>query len=258
MNNQSFNPLDPDNIRVSMSDAEKRARKRKRIYPWYATTASALLFAGILGANWLKESPPVPPIPPVCQAYPVTGCFYAPPPPPQPVRPLIEPRVQIPEALIQQAPEPLHEEIEPEEWPRVWSCDFPAEVEELLYAPLEEPPDDWDKIVMAFHDQDGDPLIDLFIFVDEEPKPLNLSKIISQIQYPQIVKDTGFKSLIAFRILVDKEGQYVRHQVINQAHPLLTKAVEKRIPDLRFTPAIQDGKAIQYWVNVPFRFELED
>lgn len=261
MNNQSFNPLDPDNIRHSMSDSEKRVFKRKRIYPWYATTAAALLFAGFLGVNWLQESPPLPPIPPVCEAHPVMGCFEGPPPPPPPpkVRPLIEPRVQVPEALIHQLLEPLHEEIEPEEWPSVWSCDFPAEEEEeLLYAPLEELDYDWEEFPEPFHDQNGDPLIDAFIFADEEPKPLNLFKIISQIQYPQIVKDTGFESLIAFRILVDKEGLYVRHEAINQVHPALAAQVEKYIPELRFTPAIQNGKPIRFWVNVPFRFEPLD
>lgn len=204
MNNQSFNPLDPDNIRHEMSDSEKRRLKRKRIYPWYATTAATLMFTGFL-VYGLQKRPPLPPIPPVCEAYPVMGCFEGPPPPPPPpkVRPLIEPRVPVPEALIHQPPEPLHEEIEPEEWR---SYDFPVDGDELLYAPLEEVPDDWDKIAMAFQDKDEDPLIDEFIFVEEEPKPLNLSKIMKSIQYPQIVKDTGFESLIVFRILVDKEG----------------------------------------------------
>jgi len=102
-----------------------------------------------------------------------------------------------------------------------------------------------------------EPGINDLIFVQKEPAPVNMSDIRKSIGYPQIARDASIEGMVVIRILVDKSGNYKKHKIIKQAHPMLAKACEKHVGKLKFTPAIQGGKPIQFWVNVPFRFKLE-
>ncbi|MEZ4772873.1 MAG: energy transducer TonB [Bacteroidia bacterium] len=98
--------------------------------------------------------------------------------------------------------------------------------------------------------------IDVFIVADEEPQPVNMSEVQKLIGYPQIARDAGIQGSVIVRVLVDKKGNYTKHKVINQVHPILEKAVTDHIDKLQFTPAIQGKKPIQFWVNIPFNFKL--
>lgn len=91
----------------------------------------------------------------------------------------------------------------------------------------------------------------------EEPQPLNLDEVWKLIgRYPQIAKDAGIQGTVVVRVLVDKEGKYMRHVILRKVHPMLTSVVEKGLPALRFTPAMLHGVPIMYWVNLPFKFRL--
>ncbi|WNJ16704.1 TonB family protein [Pontibacter sp. G13] len=103
---------------------------------------------------------------------------------------------------------------------------------------------------------DSEPDPQAFIFADEEPIPVNMDEVKQLVGYPPIAKDAGIQGAVVIRVLVDKKGKYKKHIVINSAHPILAKAVEKRIEVLNFSPAIQGGKPIQFWVNIPFTFHL--
>lgn len=94
-----------------------------------------------------------------------------------------------------------------------------------------------------------------WVQVDEEPKPVNMQDLVSCIKYPNYLSQSDIKGGVVVRILVDEFGHYQQHKVINQSHPALAKAVETCIDELLFTPAIQGGKPIKFWVNVPFRFQ---
>ncbi len=99
------------------------------------------------------------------------------------------------------------------------------------------------------------PDINDFIFADEEPRPLNLSEIVKRIGYPQMAREAGIDGTVVLRVLVGKDGTYRRHKVIDQAHPMLTEAVTEHIDQVKFTPAIQGGKPIPFWVNIPFHIK---
>lgn len=182
-----------------------------------------------------------------------------PPPPPPPKVP--PPQIKT---VAFKIPEPVpEEELEEEEEQTI------AEIEELKEAP-----------VIGFEDKEGDddvgffdgeiegdgdvpevvvekePDINAFVFAEEEPQPVNLADIQKAIGYPQIARDAGIEGNVVVRILVDEKGNYQRHKILNSVHPILEKAVEDKIAQLRFTPAIQGGKPIKFWVNVPFAFKL--
>lgn len=184
-----------------------------------------------------------------------------PPPPPPPKLP--PPQIKT---VAFKIPEPTpEEELDPEEEEKTI-----AEIEELKDAPNigfedkegeEEGFFDGDiegegEVPEVVVEQSAEPDINAFIFAEEEPKPVNMDNIQRAIGYPQIARDAGIEGQVVIRVLVDEKGNYVRHKVLNGVHPILEKAVEDKINQLRFTPAIQGGKPIPFWVNIPFAFKL--
>lgn len=194
----------------------------------------------------------LPPPPPVDEETP-------PPPPPPDIPP---PKVAT---VAFQIPEPTpEEELDPDEDQTI------VEVEELNDAPnigLEDQEGDEFGVFTGEIDGDGEefeviveraPDPNEFIFAEQQPQPINMDDIKKLIGYPQIARDAGIEGNVVVRVLVDKKGNYKDHRVINQVHPILAKAVEGKLPNLKFTPAIQGGKPIQFWVNIPFNFKLID
>lgn len=104
--------------------------------------------------------------------------------------------------------------------------------------------------------EESEPSSNIVVIPDEAPVPVNMKKVWSQAKYPRILSQNGEEGIVVMRILIDEEGNYVKHKVLNSAHPLFTQEVEKLVDQLRFTPAIQGGKGIKFWVNLPFRFSL--
>jgi protein TonB len=184
-----------------------------------------------------------------------------PPPPPPPKVP--PPQVKT---VAFKIPEPTpEEEMDPEEEEQTI-----ADVEELKEAPnigLEDKEGEEIGFFDGEIEGEGDvpevivetkeePDINAFIFAEEEPKPVNMDDVRRAIGYPQIARDAGIEGTVVVRVLVDEQGAYRRHKILNSVHPILQKAVEQKIGMLTFTPAIQGGKPIQFWVNIPFNFKL--
>ncbi|MEM7510011.1 MAG: M56 family metallopeptidase [Bacteroidota bacterium] len=97
---------------------------------------------------------------------------------------------------------------------------------------------------------------DAFFEVDEEPFPVNMKEVQKAIGYPKAARDAGIEGSMIVRVLVNEEGKYSKHTVVNQVHPTLAEPVEEHISELVFTPAIKDGKPTKFWVNIPFNFKL--
>ena len=103
---------------------------------------------------------------------------------------------------------------------------------------------------------DQEPDINAFIFVDEEPRPVNMNQIRQLIGYPPEAVEENIEGQVVVRVLVDEAGNYTKHKVIVIGDPLLAEAVESQIENLKFSPAIQNGEKIKFWVNIPFSFKL--
>lgn len=95
-----------------------------------------------------------------------------------------------------------------------------------------------------------------FVFAEEEPKPVNMDDVRKLIGYPQMARDAGIEGVVVMRVLVSKRGKYKKHRIVQQGHSMLSAAVAEHISRLKFTPAIQGGKPIEFWVNIPFNFKL--
>ncbi|AOW19301.1 TonB family protein [Urechidicola croceus] len=95
-----------------------------------------------------------------------------------------------------------------------------------------------------------------FINVDKEPIPTNLNSIRAAIGYPTAAKNAEIEGKVIVRILVGKDGDYIKHITIRNSHAILNKAIEPHLVNLKFTPALKDGKPLKYWVTIPFDFKL--
>ncbi|MDX1906061.1 MAG: TonB family protein [Bacteroidia bacterium] len=104
--------------------------------------------------------------------------------------------------------------------------------------------------------QGEEPAIDQFIYADTEPAPLNMAEVRAAIGYPESAIERNVQGNVVVRILVDEAGAYVRHQVIKSDHPLLTQAVEPHVASLKFSPGLNAGTPLKFWVNIPFAFKL--
>lgn len=95
-----------------------------------------------------------------------------------------------------------------------------------------------------------------FVLLEKEPAPVNMDDIKKLIGYPPMAKEAEIEGKVVLRVQVDKNGNYVKHIVMRDPHPLLTSEVVKHIRNLKFTPGIQAGKPIKVWVTIPFDFKL--
>lgn len=197
----------------------------------------------------MDETEPPPEIPPV----------EAPPPPKRSTVKFVE-------------PEPVKDEEEPEEPEEI------KDVKEIMEANVdlgaatvegdEDAPPDFTGIGVVGGTGDAPaevkepvkketaPDPNAFIMAEEQPKPVNLANIQRAINYPQLLKEQGIEGRVMFRILVNERGDYVKHIVNRSPHKLMTQEAEKHLNKLKFTPAIQAGKPIKFWVNVPIVFKL--
>lgn len=89
-----------------------------------------------------------------------------------------------------------------------------------------------------------------------EPVPLNLEALSKLIVYPEIALACEFDGLVWIRVLIDEDGNYRTHKVIRKTHAVFVQAVSEQIPKLKFKPALQAGKPIPFWVNIPFNFRI--
>jgi len=105
--------------------------------------------------------------------------------------------------------------------------------------------------------QSQDPDINQYVFVEEEPQPINLKEVNQEIGYPDSARAYGIEGRVVARILIDEEGNYLKHKITSEGDTLLAQAVAAHLSDLKFTPAIQNGEPIKYWINIPFNFKLQ-
>lgn len=100
------------------------------------------------------------------------------------------------------------------------------------------------------------PSSEAFVFVDEPPKPLNLGDVRAAIGYPEEAVKQNIEGTVVCRVLVDKQGNFVQHLVMGNPSSVLLEAINNKIGQLKFTPARLQGKALAYWINIPFKFRL--
>jgi Leucine-rich repeat (LRR) protein len=124
------------------------------------------------------------------------------------------------------------------------SYDFEAIQRNLEGVPAVQPADE------------PDPFATMTDSLEKWPEPENLDHLRGLIGYPPMARDAEIEGKVIVRVLVDRSRHYVKHIVLADPHPILTKAVTDRLSQLTFTPGIQNGKPVSAWVTIPFEFLL--
>lgn len=92
--------------------------------------------------------------------------------------------------------------------------------------------------------------------VDRAPQQLNLNSVKSSMQYPPLARETNTEGKVTAKVLVGKDGNVIKVGSITGSD-LFKDEVSSKVMDLRFTPAMQNGEAVNCWVTVPFSFTLK-
>lgn len=90
--------------------------------------------------------------------------------------------------------------------------------------------------------------------LDRQAEVLNFHQIKRNIGYPILTPTAREVFKIHCRVLVDQQGNYIRHVFTRIDHEDLVGPVSVHLPNLTFQPAIKDQEYVCSWVNVPFIF----
>jgi periplasmic protein TonB len=96
-----------------------------------------------------------------------------------------------------------------------------------------------------------------FVDVEQEPSPVNMADFRKNIGYPVMAKEANISGRVTLKVLVDTDGNVEKYIILKSPHQLLTDACTQQIKQLKFTPAIQAGKPIKFWLTVPVDFKLQ-
>ena len=92
--------------------------------------------------------------------------------------------------------------------------------------------------------------------LNKPPEPLNMNEVKRSIVYPDSARVAGIEGRVYMKLLVSKEGTYLKHVVKKSPSYLLTQACAEVLPQLKFSPGIYDGNPVTCWVAIPFNFAL--
>ena len=89
------------------------------------------------------------------------------------------------------------------------------------------------------------------------PQILNDYEVKKKIIYPEAMKEAGIQGQVKIKVLVDKEGNVIQHQIKETPHKDLAAACVDVIYDYKFSPGIKSGEKVNVWMLVPFNFKLK-
>ena len=98
--------------------------------------------------------------------------------------------------------------------------------------------------------EEDDPIVEYWA-VEELPT------VVHQVVpvYPEIARQAGMEGRVFVRILVGKDGA-VQQVVVDQGPQIFHQSTIDASWKMRFTPGMQNGRAVRVWVTKPFRFQL--
>ena len=99
---------------------------------------------------------------------------------------------------------------------------------------------------------EGGPSPDDFVAVEEEPRLLR----IEPPQDPQLAREAGVEGTVVVRALVGKDGK-VKKTILISGNPILADAAMACGRTAVFTPAMQQKKPVEVWVQLPIEFTLK-
>jgi protein TonB len=91
-------------------------------------------------------------------------------------------------------------------------------------------------------------------FVPREKEPFPIKKI--DPVYPEIARKANLEGQVWVRIWVDKEGKVRRAELLKSESEIFNQPALEAVRQWLFSPALQQGKPVDVWVALCFRFKL--
>ena len=90
--------------------------------------------------------------------------------------------------------------------------------------------------------------------VDSKPKVLSRSRVA----YPESARRNNVTGHVLLRFYLDEKGVISQLHVIKSEPPeIFDEAALAAVKQWRFAPAMKDGRAVPYWVELPMPFILK-
>jgi TonB family protein len=93
----------------------------------------------------------------------------------------------------------------------------------------------------------------VFIAVEVEPVLVTMEEPV----YPDLAREAGVSGDVLVRVLVGADG-FVTQAFVLVSVPMLDEAALTAARTAVFKPALQSGRPVPVWVNVPISFQLHD
>ena len=83
-----------------------------------------------------------------------------------------------------------------------------------------------------------------FVPLDKEPG-FNRDEFYSRLKYPRLAQKK--KGRVVIQVYINKEGKVLQTRILDSDNPILEEAAINAIKQTPFTPAVQQGRAIEVW-----------
>lgn len=102
----------------------------------------------------------------------------------------------------------------------------------------------------------------IYTFAEKMPEypggDAELMKYIrSSMKYPQMEKDNHISGKVVIRFVVEADGTVRNTMVVKSASPSIDKEVMRVLKTLRFAPAVQQGKPVRVYYNLPIYIDFK-
>lgn len=92
---------------------------------------------------------------------------------------------------------------------------------------------------------------------DVMPAPIGGMKAIAEhVVYPEVAKSNKLEGKVLVKVLIDEKGNVSSTEILESLSIECDKAAVDAIKNVKFNPAIKDGKKIKCEVVIPVQFKL--
>ncbi len=91
-------------------------------------------------------------------------------------------------------------------------------------------------------------------FVEFEKAPEIIKTVTPR--YPELARRAGMEGTVFVRVWVDREGKPRTVEIQKSGAEIFNQPAIEAAEQMRFSPAMKDGKPVSVWVAMPFKFKL--
>jgi hypothetical protein len=92
--------------------------------------------------------------------------------------------------------------------------------------------------------------------VDSPAEPIKLNKWTNSVAFPEYGLEKEITGKVNFEVVVDTLGRVIKHRLFPKTHAVYVYVIMQKLYQLRFNPAMQEGKPVLAINSFTFRFTV--